>query len=147
MLSEHIELHVITPEREVLLVSVDAIELPGSDGYLGILPGHAPLLTELGVGHLMYCRGQEVRYLSVVRGYAEVLPERVIVLAEFSEIAEEIDVARAERARHEAEAILAQAAQTGDWAAAMLARDSAMARLQVAARKTGYAGREPGAHD
>ncbi len=146
MIPQHIELQVITPEREVLTVRVEAIELPASDGYLGILPGHAPLLTELGVGQLSYHHGQVVRYLSVIHGYAEVLPERVIVLAEFCETAEEIDVARAERARLRAESILSQAAESGEWAAAMIARDSAMARLHVAARKAGYTGRDPAPH-
>jgi hypothetical protein len=77
MLPEKIELEVVTPARHVLDEMVESIEMPGKDGYLGILPGHAPLLTELGVGILTYRKGAEVRKLTVVNGYAEVLPDRV----------------------------------------------------------------------
>src|SRR3984893_18989894 len=94
ILQETIELEVVTPQKHVLHDSVQSIEMPGKDGYLGILPGHAPLLTELGVGVLTYQKGAEKRQLTVINGYAEVLPDRVTVLAELSERAEEIDVAR-----------------------------------------------------
>src|ERR1700723_2339099 len=108
-LPEKIELQVVTPERHILSEDVDSIEMPGRDGYLGILPGHAPLLTELGVGILTYQKGAEVRRLTVVNGYAEVLPDRVIVLAEVSERAEEIDVQRARTAAARPQAALAKA--------------------------------------
>src|SRR6202044_1794108 len=93
-LPEAIELQIVTPERHVLQETVKAVEIPGKEGYLGILPGHAPLITELGIGVLMYRSDTETRYLSIVDGYAEVLPDRVIVLAEVSEPGEEIDVTR-----------------------------------------------------
>jgi F-type H+-transporting ATPase subunit epsilon len=91
MLPEAIELQVVTPERHVLQETVQTVEIPGKEGYLGILPGHAPLITELGIGILAYRKGSESRFLTVINGYAEVLPDRVIVLAEVSERAEEID--------------------------------------------------------
>ena len=78
--------------------TVQWIEMPGKEGYLGILPGHAPLITELGIGVLTYRNGTETQYLTVIQGYAEVLPDRVIVLAELSERAEEIDVPRTQAA-------------------------------------------------
>src|SRR5271168_4609207 len=108
MLPEAIELQVVTPERHVLSDSVQSLEIPGKDGYLGILPGHAPLITELGIGILTYHKGAEIRYLTVIHGYAEVLPDRVIVLAELSERAEEIDVPRTKAALERAKAEVAK---------------------------------------
>jgi len=137
MLPENIELEVVTPQKHVLHDSVQSIEMPGKDGYLGILPGHAPLLTELGVGILTYQKGAEKRQLTVINGYAEVLPDRVTVLAELSERAEEIDVARVRVAKDRAEAELAKAS-TGtpetDWQIASLALQRALVRLQVAGK-------------
>src|ERR1700689_5352893 len=104
MLPEAIELQVVTPEKHVLSENVQSLEMPGKDGYLGILPGHAPLITLLGVGTLTYHKGSETRYLTVIEGFAEVLPDRVIVLAESSERAEEIDVARSRAALERAQA-------------------------------------------
>src|ERR1700751_3954240 len=123
MLPEKIELEVVTPQRHVLDEKVESIEIPGKDGYLGILPGHAPLLTELGVGILTYHKGAEVKRLTVVNGYAEVLPDRVIVLAEASERAEEINVQRAKTAADRAQSELAKASGSpeADWQAASAA--------------------------
>lgn len=132
MLPENIELQVVTPERHVLSESVQLVELPGKDGYLGILPGHAPLLTELGIGLLTYRKGETAKILTVMQGYAEVLPDRVVVLAELSERAEEIDVARAETAAARAQASLAHGAgKEGDWRSASFALQRALARLQA----------------
>ncbi len=106
----------MTPERHILSEDVDSLEMPGKDGYLGILPGHAPLITELGVGILTYHKGGETRYLTVMYGFAEVLPDRVIVLAEVSERAEEIDVARAAAALERAKSETPKAGSTeADW--------------------------------
>jgi len=133
MLPENIELEVVTPERHVLSESVQSIEMPGKDGYLGILPGHAPLITELGVGVLTYHKGAEVRYLTVIHGYAEVLPDRVIVLAESSERAEEIDLARVRSALDRAQAELAKAGSPDvDWQMAATALERATIRMQAA---------------
>lgn len=139
-LPETIELEVVTPARYVLHDTVHAIEMPGKDGYLGILPGHAPLLTEMGIGVLAYRKGGGTGYLSIVHGYAEVLPGRVIVLAEISERAEEIDVERSRTARDRAQAALANApAGADEWHLAAFDLDRALARLQAASR-----GRSPG---
>lgn len=135
MLPESIELEVVTPERHVLAETVKSLELPGKEGYLGVLPGHAPLLTELGIGTLSYQRDSKTRYLTVIRGYAEVLPNRVIVLAEISERAEEINVERSRTAEDRARSALAKAsAGEKDWIEASFALERALVRLQTAAR-------------
>jgi F-type H+-transporting ATPase subunit epsilon len=99
-----IELQVVTPERHILSEDVESVEMPGKDGYLGVLPGHAPLLTEMGVGILTYRKGSESRSLTVMGGYGEVLPNRVIVLADASERTEQIDRSRAQAALDRAKA-------------------------------------------
>jgi F-type H+-transporting ATPase subunit epsilon len=130
---EKIELQVVTPERHILSEDVDSLEMPGKDGYLGILPGHAPLITELGVGILTYHKGGETRLLTVMYGYAEVLPDRVIVLAETAERAEDIDVARARAALERAKADLPKAGSTeADWERSNAAIQRAEVRLQAA---------------
>src|SRR5208282_424854 len=129
------ELIVVTPERQLLRETVVEVTLPGLDGALGILPGHAPLITELGIGELSYRKGAETRYLTVIEGYAEVLPERVIVLAEISERAEEIDFERARSAAERAEALIEKAGSLEeDWRHATLALERAVIRQQVAAK-------------
>lgn len=143
MLPERIELEVVTPERHVLQKTVLSVEIPGKEGYLGVLPGHAPLITELGIGILTYRADSETRYLTVIDGYAEVLPDRVIVLAELSERAEEIDVARTRAALDRARAEVAKTdARDPEWSRASFAIERAMVRLQAAA-KTGAAGAQP----
>lgn len=140
MLPEKIELEIVTPERHILTQAADWIEMPGKEGYLGILPGHAPLITELGIGILTYRTGEAERYLTVIQGYAEVLPDRVIVLAEIAERAEEIDVARTRSALDRAKAAVAKAdSRDPEWERASLALARAMVRLQAAA-KTGAPG-------
>jgi len=135
MLPETIELEVVTPERHVLTETVQSLELPGREGYLGILPGHAPLITELGIGVLTYHKGAETRYLTIIHGYAEVLPDRVIVLAEISERAEEINVERAREAAGRAQAELAKAESLDvDWERASFELQRALIRLQAAGK-------------
>jgi F-type H+-transporting ATPase subunit epsilon len=146
MATDAIELQIVTPERHVLQENVQSVEVPGKEGYLGILPGHAPLITELGIGVLSYRTDSETRYLTVINGYAEVLPHRVIVLADVSERAEEIDVERTRRARERAQAELAKAGPGNDeWQRAELALQRALVRLQ-AASKTGVAGASEASH-
>jgi len=140
-LPEAIELQVVTPQRHVLQETVHAIEIPGKEGYLGILPGHAPLITELGIGILAYRKSGETRYITVIHGYAEVLPDRVIVLAEISERAEEIDVARAKAAHERAQAELAKtSAGNPDWQEQRLAIERAVVRAETAAKWGGVVG-------
>src|SRR5579871_3672225 len=104
MLPDSIQLIVVTPERQLLRETVVEVEIPGLDGQLGILPGHAPLMTELGIGELIYrsSAGAEPKVLAVISGFAEVLPDRVTVLAETAELAQEIDLRRAEEAKSRA---------------------------------------------
>lgn len=132
MLPDKIELEVVTPARLVLHETVHSIELPGAEGYLGILPGHAALITELGIGVLGYRTNGETHYLTVMHGYAEVLPGRVIVLAEFSERPEEIDIKRAQEAHNRALHNLGRA--DADWDRANLALQRSLARLQAAGK-------------
>jgi F-type H+-transporting ATPase subunit epsilon len=135
MLPEQIELEVVTPQRLVLREEVKSLELPGRDGYFGILPGHAPLVTELGIGMLTYRTNGEPHFLTVIEGYAEVLPDRVIVLAEISELASEINVERSRAAFERAKEQLAKAASPEtDWHRAQLALERALVRLQVAGK-------------
>lgn len=135
MLPEKIDLEVVTPQRQILRETVDAVELPGREGYLGVLPGHAPLITELGVGVLIYRALAKSQYLSVIHGYAEVLPDRVIVLAEIAERAEEIDVGRAKEARDRAQQRLAKSGDRElDWHRASAALERSLARLQAVSK-------------
>jgi F-type H+-transporting ATPase subunit epsilon len=141
MASENIELQVVTPARHVLQETVQSVEIPGKEGYLGVLPGHAPLITELGIGILAYRKGAETRYLTIINGYAEVLPDRVIVLAELSERAEEIDIARTREAQERAQAALAKISSGDpDWQHASSALARAMVRLQAASKVGAAAG-------
>lgn len=103
MLPTSIQLQIVTPNREVADEEVDEVSLPGKEGYLGVLPGHAPLLTELQTGTLEYRQDENKHYVAVHWGVAEVLPERVIVLAEVAERAEDIDVDQAEDERRRIE--------------------------------------------
>ena len=136
-LPAHLALEIVTPERALVHEDVDEVQLPGSEGYLGILPGHTPLLTSLRVGQLWYRKGTEKFYLSVAFGFAEVLPDRVRLLAQIAERAEEIDVTRAEEHRRRAEAWV-QAAKTGnadiDLERARISLMKAMVRIQVATK-------------
>ena len=135
MLPEKIELEVVTPQRLVLHEDVKSLEMPGKDGYLGILPGHAPLITELGIGVLTYRTNGEAHFLTVMQGYAEVLPDRVIVLAEISERANEIDVERSRAAMQKAQAELSRAGSPDvDWQQANVRLERALVRLQVASK-------------
>ncbi|HUK31087.1 MAG TPA: F0F1 ATP synthase subunit epsilon [Candidatus Acidoferrum sp.] len=143
MLPDSIALEVVTPERRVIRAVVTEVQVPAFDGYLGILPGHAPLLSELGEGELSYQADGQTHYAAVFRGYVEVLAARVILLAEAAERAEEIDSARAARAKAAAEKILSTPG-AADEAAAEARRALARAelRLKVAAHATGAPSRE-----
>src|SRR3954451_13408287 len=98
-----INLQIVTPDRLLVNEQVDEVEIPGSEGYFGVLPGHTPMLASLAAGELWYRKGQERTYLAIVFGFAEVLPDRVTILARLAERAEDIDVERAEAARRRAE--------------------------------------------
>ena len=113
---------------------MDEVQLPGSEGYFGVLPGHAPLLATLQVGELWYRIGQEKHYLAIAFGFVEVLPERVTVLAQIAERPEDIDVPRAEAAKKRAEERIAKPQVDGDFERARIAMMKSLIRLQVAAR-------------
>jgi F-type H+-transporting ATPase subunit epsilon len=139
MLPDSIELIIVTPERQLLRESVVTVTLPGADGQLGVLPGHAPLITELGIGELSYrAKSGGEGTLAIISGFAEVLSDRVTVLAETAERPEEIDVARAQEAKKRAEERLAAAASNPeiDWARAAIALQRSLIRIQVARKQS-----------
>jgi F-type H+-transporting ATPase subunit epsilon len=138
MLPDALELIIVTPVRELLRETVVEVQLPGADGYLGVLPGAAPLITELGIGELTYhlkSGGAAPEPIAIVRGFAEVLPDRVTVLAETAELASEIDVSRAEAALKRAQERMASNSQDLDWDRATAALQRALIRIQVARRQ------------
>ncbi|MCI0352485.1 MAG: F0F1 ATP synthase subunit epsilon [Acidobacteriales bacterium] len=129
------QLEIVTPERLLVSDVAEEMQIPGKSGYLGILPLHAPLITELGVGEISYRKGSETRHLAVAWGFAEVLPDKVTILAETAERAEEIDVERAQRAKQQAEAALKKGPQDTDYQLAEIALERAITRLKVAEKK------------
>ena len=129
-----LQLQIVSPDRSLVTEQVDEVEIPGADGYLGVLPGHTPLLTTLNVGELWYRQGQEKHYLSIAFGFAEVQPDRVTILAQIAEKADEIDVARAEAAKQRAEARVASPAVEMDAERARVSLMKSLIRLQVATR-------------
>jgi F-type H+-transporting ATPase subunit epsilon len=134
-----IELQIVTPERMLVQEKVDEVQVPGTAGYFGVLPGHTPLLAALSVGELWYRRGQEKTYLSLAHGFAEILPDRVTILAQLAEHAEEIDVDRADAARVRAEQRLGQTSEV-DYERARMALLKSLTRLQVSSRIASGAG-------
>src|ERR1700722_10643162 len=138
MLPDALELIIVTPVRELLRETVVEVQLPGADGYLGVLPGAAPLITELGIGELTYrskSGGATSEPIAIIRGFAEVLPDRVTVLAETAELASEIDVSRAEAALKRARERMTSSSQDLDWDRATAALQRALIRIQVARRQ------------
>lgn len=131
-MADTFQLEIVTPEKMVVKDVAEELQLPGKNGYLGILPGHAPLITELTAGQLTYRGAGETHYLAVAWGFAEVLPEKVTVLAETAERAENIDASRAERAKDRAEKRLSSGDPTVDVHRAQQALAKALARLAVA---------------
>lgn len=134
-MTETFELEIVTPERRVVSEPAQELEMPGRSGYLGILPGHAPLLTELAVGEITYRNAQGTHRLAVAWGFAEVLPYRVTILAETAEKSGDIDVARAQRAKEKAQGALKAPASDADRAQAQVALDRAQARIEVGSKK------------
>ena len=129
-----IALEVVTPDRSIVKERVDEVMLPGSEGYFGVLPGHAPLAASLHVGEMWYRTGQEKHYLAIAFGFVEVLPDQVTVLARIAERAEDIDRGRAEAAKTRAEQRLSTPLGDTDFERARVALLKSMMRLQVAGR-------------
>jgi len=132
-------LEIVTPDRALVAEQVDEVEVPGSAGYFGVLPGHAPLLASLQVGELWYRKGQEKYYLAIAFGFVEVLPDKVTVLAQIAERAEDIDLRRAEQAKARAEERMAGGNPDIDFERARVAMMKSLIRLQVASRARTHA--------
>ena len=133
-LPTHLQLQIVSADRMLVNETVDEVEVPGAEGYFGVLPGHTPLLAILQVGQLWYRKGQELHYFAVANGFAEVQPDRVTILAQVAERADEIDVARAESAKQRAEQRLAMPQVEMDAERARIALLKSLIRLQVASR-------------
>lgn len=127
-------LEIVTPERPLVRETVDEVTLPGVEGELGILPGHTPLLSTLKVGVLSYRKGEERSYVAIANGFAEALADRVTVLAQVAERAEEIDVAKAKAALERAEQRLSAGGPQTDLEAARESQARAATRLLVASK-------------
>jgi F-type H+-transporting ATPase subunit epsilon len=129
-----IQLQIVSADRSLVNETVDEVEIPGADGYFGVLPGHTPMLAILGAGELWYRQGQDKHYLVIAFGFAEVQPERVTILAQIAEKAEEIDLVRAEAAKKRAEERLTRSTVDMDAERARIALLKSLIRLQVATR-------------
>ena len=131
-MAETLQPKLVTPDKQLVYEAVEQVQLPGLNGYLGILPGHAPLITELAVGEITYRNGSYMHHLAVAWGFAEVLPDKVTILAEIAERADEIDVPRAERAKQRAEQELTSGNPETDYGRVGADLKKAETRLRVA---------------
>jgi F-type H+-transporting ATPase subunit epsilon len=129
------KIEIVTPEKMVVNDEAEEMQIPGKNGYLGILPGHAPLITELAVGEITYRKGGTTHYLSVAWGFAEVLPDKVTILAETAERPDEINVGRAEEAKQRAEEEFKTGKTEDDFTKAENDLKRAEVRLDVAHKK------------
>jgi F-type H+-transporting ATPase subunit epsilon len=133
-LPTQLHLQIVSADKSLVNETVDEVEIPGADGYFGVLPGHTPFLALLGTGDMWYRRGSETHHLAIAFGFAEVQPGAVTILAQIAEKADEIDVARAEAAKKRAEERLARPMMDMDSERARLALLKSLIRLQVASR-------------
>lgn len=134
-MADSFQVEIVTPEKLVVKDQAEEMQIPGKNGYLGILPGHAPLITELAVGQISYRNGSETHYLCVAWGFAEVLPDKVTILAETAERGEDVDCERAQKAKERAEKRLASNDPEVDVPRAQDALARANTRLEVAAKE------------
>jgi F-type H+-transporting ATPase subunit epsilon len=134
-MADSFQLEIVTPEKLVVKDRAEEMQIPGKNGYLGILPGHAPLISELAVGQISYRSGSETHYLCVAWGFAEVLPDKVTILAETAERGEDVDCGRAQKARERAEKRLTSGDPEVDVPRAQDALARATTRLEVAQRE------------
>jgi len=132
-MSDTFQLEIVTPEKKVVDTAAEEVQIPGKNGYLGVLPGHAPLITEMAVGAITYCENSHEQKLAVAWGFAEVLPNKVTILAESAERPSEIDVERARKAKDRAEQRLTSGDPSVDVERALDALHRAEVRLDVAA--------------
>src|SRR5215471_4525935 len=131
-MAETLALEIVTPDKMLVRESVDEVTIPGKAGDIGVLPGHAPLITELTIGEIAYKHGGKAEHFSVAWGFAEVLPDKVTILAQTAERAQDIDVKRAQDAKARAEAALQRGAPDLDYQATLDAIKRAEVRLKVA---------------
>ena len=131
-----LQLEIVTPERLAYADEVDSVQLPGSEGELGVLPHHAPLIATLGAGELRLRKGGQEESFAIIGGFLQVLPDKVVVMAETADMASEIDLEKAEAARREAEKALESGYHEGaDLAAARAALQQALLRIRVGERR------------
>jgi F-type H+-transporting ATPase subunit epsilon len=130
------QLEIVTPEKKVVDTAATEAQIPGKNGYLGVLPGHAPLITELAIGEVTYRAGGEEQRLAVAWGFAEVLPDKVTILAETAERPNEINVERARKAKELAEQRLTSGDTNVDVDHALASQKKAETRLEVAGQKS-----------
>jgi F-type H+-transporting ATPase subunit epsilon len=131
-MADTLQLEIVTPEKQLVHEPADDITIPGKAGDIDVLPGHAPLITELTIGEITYKHGSATEHISVAWGFAEVLPDKVTILAQTAERAQDIDVKRAQEAKTRAEAALQHAAPDLDYDATLNAIKRAEVRLKVA---------------
>ena len=136
-MADTFQLEIVTPEKKVVDTAAEEIQSPGKNGYLGVLPGHAPLITELAVGEVTFRAAAKQERLAVAWGFAEVLPDKVTILAETAERPSEIDVERARKAKERAEQRLTSGDPSVDVERSLNALHKAETRLEVAEAKTG----------
>jgi F-type H+-transporting ATPase subunit epsilon len=134
-MADSFQLEIVTPEKVVIRDQAEEAQIPGRNGYIGVLPGHAPLITELGAGEISYRSNGRLHRFSMAWGFAEILPEKVTVLAETVERADEIDVSRAQQSLHKAEDLLKSAQTEDQFSVATSKIRRAEARIEVAQRK------------
>jgi F-type H+-transporting ATPase subunit epsilon len=130
-MADTFQLEIVTPEKKVVDTAAEEVQIPGKNGYLGVLPGHAPLITELAVGEISYRAGGKEQHLAVAWGFAEVLPNKVTILAETAERPEEIDIERARKAKERAERRLTSGDAEVDVERSLNALHKAETRLEV----------------
>ena len=134
-MADTFQLEIVTPDRMVVREVAEEMQIPGKAGYMGILPGHAPLISELAVGEITYRNANITHHLAVAWGFAEVLPDKVMILAETCERGEEIDIKRAQAAKQRAEQRLSSGSADVDYTRAANALQRAETRLEVAEKK------------
>jgi F-type H+-transporting ATPase subunit epsilon len=134
-MADSFQLEIVTPEKLVVRDNAEEAQIPGRNGYIGVLPGHAPLITELGSGQISYRSNGQLYRFAMAWGFAEILPDKVTVLAETVERADEIEVSRAQQSLRNAEDLLKSAQTEDEFSAAMSKIQRAEARIDVAQRK------------
>jgi F-type H+-transporting ATPase subunit epsilon len=135
-MADTFQLEIVTPEKMLVKDQAEEMQIPGKSGYLGVLPGHAPLITELGVGEMTYRKGGETHRFVVAWGFAEVLPDRVTILAEKADRPQEIDVAKAREHKQHAEEMLSSGKSEEDFTRAENEMRLADTQLEVAGKRS-----------